>query len=444
MLLSEKESREIAHKVLKQVKADDAQVSVSSDKTSHLRFARNAFLTSGTTTERSASITVWIEGKRGSSSTTDFSESGLKGMVEQAQKVAEISPVDREYLPTLGPQKYKPVEGFAENSADVEYDSRARSIARILDMSASKKVISAGFHQSRAQTSAFATKNGNFGYERETVASLSVTARTPDGSSSGYFQRSSVDIGDLDTEGIAAQSIEKCLTGRSAKEMDPGEYSVVLEPQAVGDLLGRLIFQFDARSAEEGRSPFSASGGKTKIGEKIFDSRLNVYSDPWDTRVPGSANAQGGIPAEKIYLVREGVLQNLIYSRFWAKKSDKEPTSGPVNMIMETTAEPASVEAMISSTKKGLLISRFWYIRSTDPRTASVTGLTRDGVWLIEDGKIRHPVNNFRFNQSMISMLAGDNVEMIGGSERIGVGNASLLPALRLRSFNFTSRSEAV
>ncbi|QQS42558.1 MAG: TldD/PmbA family protein [Acidobacteriota bacterium] len=444
MLLTEKESREIAHKILQKVKADDAQVSVNSDKTSHLRFARNAFLTSGTTTERSASITVWIDGKRGASGTSDLSDEGLKAMVDQAEKVAAISPVDREYLPTLGAQKYRPVDGFAEASAEVAYDSRAKRIAEILELSESKKVISAGFHESRARSSAFATKNGNFGYERESVASLSVTARTPDGTSSGYFQRSSVDLNDLDTKHVAEQSVGKCLSGRSAKELEPGEYTVVLEPQAVGDLIGRLAFQFDARSAEEGRSPFSALGGKTKLGEKMFDERINIYSDPWNQRVPGSQSAQGGLPAEKIYFVKNGVVENLIYSRFWAKKSGKEPTPGPVNMIFEPSAKASSTAEMISSTKRGLLISRFWYIRSTDPRTASVTGLTRDGVWLIEDGKIKHPVNNFRFNQSMISMLAGGNVELIGEPERIGVGNASLLPALKLKAFNFTSRSEAV
>lgn len=444
MLLTERESREFAHKILKQVKADDAQVSVNSDKTSHLRFARNAFLTSGTTTERSASITVWIDGKRGASGTSDLSEQGLKAMVEQAEKVASISPVDREYLPTLGSQKYKPVDGFAEASAEVAYDDRARRIADILEESEKRKVISAGFHESRARSSAFATKNGNFGYEKESVASLSVTARTPDGTSSGYFQRSSVDLNDLDTRKVAAQSIEKCLKGRSAKALEPGEYTVVLEPQAVGDLIGRLAFQFDARSAEEGRSPFSASGGQTRLGEKMFDERISIYSDPWNERVPGSQSAQGGIPAEKIYLVKDGVVENLIYSRFWAKKSGKEPTPGPVNMIFESSGKPSSTDDLIGSTKRGLLISRFWYIRSTDPRTASVTGLTRDGVWLIEDGKIKHPVNNFRFNQSMIAMLAAGNVDLIGETERIGVGNASLLPALKLRSFNFTSQSQAV
>jgi predicted Zn-dependent protease len=274
---------------------------------------------------------------------------------------------------------------------------------------------------------------------------MSTTGRTPDGTSSGYFARSHFDIARLDTARIAREAIRRTLDGRNARTIEPGVFTVVLEPQAVADLLGFFGGGFDARSAEEGRSPYSAPGGKTRRGEKIFDERINILSDPWHPELPGSQAAQGGLPAQKIYLVRNGVLENLIYSRFWAQQKGTEPTPGPVNTIMETTGKKATIEEMIASTKRGLLISRFWYIRSTDPRVAGLTGLTRDGVWLIENGKIQYPVKNFRFNQSIIQMLAPGNVEMIGASERIGEGGgASLLPALKLKAFNFTSQSEAV
>jgi predicted Zn-dependent protease len=444
MLLNETEAKQITDKILSFVKADDAQVSVGSEKYSYSRFAANAFLTSGNSVERSANITVWIKGKRGTSSTSDTDDTSLKAMVEQAEKVAEISPVDKEYLPTLELQKYTSSNAFSEATADISLENRAKKISDILKQSEKAGVISAGFHEARAIASAFATKNKNFGFERRTYASLSMTARTPDGASSGYFQRSSININDLDTERIANESIRKTVEGRNARTIEPGVYTVILEPQAVEDLLGGIAFQFDARRAEEGRSPFAAGDGKTKLGQKIFDERINILSDPWNPLVPDSPSAQGGIPAAKIYLVKNGVLENLVYSRFWAKQKNAVPTPGPVNTIMESSEKPSSLDEMIKSTKKGLLVSRFWYIRSTDPRTASVTGLTRDGVWMIEDGKIAYPVKNFRFNQSMIQMLGSGNVEMIGTPERIGGGNASLLPALKLKAFNFTSASEAV
>ena len=444
MLLTEKEAKEITDKILSYVKADDAQVGVSSEKTSHLRFAGNAFLTSGNTVERGANVTVWIKGKRGASSTTDLGDESLKAMVEQAEQVAEISPVDREYLPTLSAQTYKPSNGYVEATANLSLTNRAKQIGDILKESAKEKVISGGFHQARAIAEAFATKNKNFGFEKRTVVGLSVTARMPDGTSSGYFARNHFDINRLDTARIAKESIRKAIEGRNTKTVEPGVYTVILEPQAVADLLGGLAFQFNARSAEEGRSPYSLSGGKTKLGQKIFDDRINIYSDPWNAELPASPSAQGGIPAEKIYLIKNGVLENLIYNRFWAKQKNVAPTPGPVNTIMESSGKSASVEEMLASTEKGLLISRFWYIRATDPRTASSTGLTRDGVWFIEKGKIAYPVRNFRFNQSIIQMLAQGNVEMIGKPERVGDGNGSLLPALKLKAFNFTSASDAV
>jgi hypothetical protein len=339
-------------------------------------------------------------------------------MVEQAEKLARLAPVDREYTPTLGKQTYKPTGGYVEATANLAVDDRARAIGGIIDRFEKSKVIGAGFHSVRAQAGASATKNGNFDFERSTNVSLSITARTPDGTSSGYFQRSHFDIGKLDTARI--------------------------EPQAVVDLLGGLAFGFNARSAEEGRSAFSAPEGKTRLGETLFDEKINIYSDPWNGVVPGSQSAQDGIPAQKIYLVRNGKVENLIYNRFWAKQKGKEPTPGPVNMIMDASGPTSDIEAMIKSTKSGVLVSRFWYIRSTDPRTASSTGLTRDGVWMIEDGKIAYPVKNLRFNQSMIKMLAPGNVLMVGRSERVGGGSGSLLPPLKLAAFTFTSQSEAV
>jgi predicted Zn-dependent protease len=256
-------------------------------------------------------------------------------------------------------------------------------------------------------------------------------------------------VAKLDAKRVANEAIRKALESRGPRKLEPGVYPAILEPQAVADLLSGFAFAFDARSADEGRSPFSAPGGKTKVGEKIFDDRINIYSDPWNMDLPGSKAAQAGIPAEKIYLVRNGVLENLTYSRFWAKQKDKAPSPGPVNNIMESSAAPASVEEMIKATERGLLLGRFWYIRGVDPRIALQTGLTRDGVWYIENGKIQYPVQNFRFNQSIMQLLAPGNVEMIGKSERVGSsegqgGNSALLPALKVKEFHFSSQSEAV
>jgi predicted Zn-dependent protease len=449
MLLTESDAKALTDKILSYVTATDATVGVGSDKVSHLRFAGNNFLTSGTRLGRSANVTVWIDGKRGSASTNDTDDASLKAMVEQAEKIARNAPVDREYMPTLGKQTYKRTNGYVESTANLSLSDRAKSISDILSEMEKNKVIGAGFHSARVQAGASATKNGNFDFERTTNVSLSVTTRTPDGTSSGYFLRSHYDIARLDTKRIARESVRKALEGGNARTIDPGVYTVILEPQAVADLLGNLGFTFQARNADEGRSVYSKTGGGTRVGEKIFDERISIYSDPWHPELPGSQSSQGGIPAQKLYMVRNGVLENLVYNRFWAKEKGKEPTPGPVNTILQTSGPQASIEEMIKSTPRGILVSRFWYIRGTDPRTASSTGLTRDGVWFIENGKIAYPVKNFRFNQSMTELLAPGNVEMIGVSERVGGSEgggagASMLPALKVKAFNFTSQSEAV
>jgi len=449
MLLTEKDAKAICDKLLSYVKAEDAEVSVGSSIYSHVRFAANSFTTSGQSEDSGVGVTVWMEKKKGSAATNETSDAALQAVVEQAEQLARISPVDREYLPTLGPQQYKRTHGYAEATANVSPAARAKTVAGVIAACEKDGVVGAGFHQARASTGAVANKNGNFRYERSSLVSLSCTARTPDGTGSGYFLRNHFDVARLDTARVAREAIGKALRSREPRTLDPGAYMVILEPQAVADLLSFFQFVFDARSAEEGRSPFSAPGGKTKLGERIFDERINIYSDPWHPELPGSMAAQGGLPAQKIYLVRNGVVENLIYSRFWAKQKGKEPTPGPVNGILESSAAPVSVEEMIKDTKRGLLVGRFWYIRPVDPRTALITGLTRDGVWHIEDGKIQYPVRNFRMNQSLLQMLAPGNVEAIGAPERVGSsegqgGSASLLPALKVKQFRFTSLSEAV
>jgi predicted Zn-dependent protease len=404
------------------------------------RFAANAFTTNGSSRERAFSVSVWIDKRQGSAGGTEFDEASLRRAVKQAEQLAKLSPVDMEYLPTLGPQKYKPVKGFVSKTARLSPAWRAKEISVILDQCDDAKVVGAGLFQSGAFTSASATRNGNFEFERSSSASLSMTARTPDGASSGYGLHNHFDVDKLDIAGVAQRAVDKALTGRDAQRLEPGVYPVILEPQAVGDILGFFRGAFTARNAEEGRSPMSAPGGKTLLGQKIFDAKINLYSDPWHPELPGSQSAQDGLPAEKLHLVHGGVVENLIYSRFWARKAGKRPTPGPVNSILESAGPTHSLAEMIANSERALLLTRLWYIRMVNPRTQLLTDLTRDGVWLVENGKIKHPVRNFRFNQSVMQMLAPGNVEMIGNPVRVG----GLFPALMLKALTFSSESEAV
>ena len=449
MLLTQEEARRITDRMLGFVKADDAAVDVTGRVHSNLRFAANTLQTSGRRELVAASVTVWIDRRRGSSTTTDVSDAALRQTVEQAQELARLSPVDPEYLPTLGPQKYEATRRYVEETATLSLADRARAVAEALSASEKAGVISAGFHQSSAMARADATRNGNFAYERSTIASLGMTARTPDGAGSGYFLRSHMDVRRVDTRQVYREAIRRAQESRGAKTIPAGSYPVILESQAVADLISGFSLNFDARSAEEGRSAFAAPGGRTRVGEKVFDDRISILSDPWREDLPGSQASNSGLPSQVVYLVRDGVLENLAYSRFWAERQKRQPTPGPVNRIIQGSGRATTIQEMIQASDRALLVTRFWYIRSVDPRTATLTGLTRDGVWWVEQGKIAYPIRNLRFNQSMIQMLAPGNVEMVGSPERVGASedqgsSAALMPALKLRAFTFTSQSEAV
>jgi predicted Zn-dependent protease len=449
MLLTSEEAKRLTDRILGMVKADDAAVSVTSRIHRYLRFAANNFQTSGDRETRTASVTVWIDRRRGSATTSDLSDTALQQMVEQAHTLARLSPVDQEYMPTLPQQKYEPTRRYVEETASLSLADRARAIDEALDTSEKAGVVSAGFHQASATADADATRNGNFAFERSTIASLGMTARTPDAAGSGYFLRSHNDVRRLNTRQIAQEAVRRALESRSARTIDAGPYPVILEAQAVADLIAGFSLNFDARAAEEGRSAFAAPGGRTRAGEKVFDERINILSDPWREDLPGAQAAGSGLPAQVVYLVRNGVVENLSYSRYWAERQKRQPTAGPVNRIVEASGRPSTLEEMIQAADRALLVTRFWYIRSVDPRTATLTGLTRDGVWMVEKGKLAYAVRNLRFNQSMIQMLAPGNVDMVGAPERVGASedqgsSAAMMPALKLRAFNFTSQSEAV
>lgn len=443
-MLTREAALKICETVLEHAKtagAEDAQVSLANTAESHARFADNRVTTSGRSDDLDITATVWVGRRRGSATVNDSSEAALKQLAGDAVQIARVSPVQREYVPTLGAQEYATDRGFAASTADVDVTARAQALQGILDACRAQKVTGAGFHTARASATATATANGNRRYFRNTRADLSVTARTPDGTGSGYYSGDHFDLGKLDAQRIATEAVTKAVRSRNPQPIEPGNYPVILEPQAVSDLIGFFTGNFDARTADEGRSAFSGKDGKTRLGEAMFSERLNLYSDPMHAELPASPATNEGVPASRLSLVKAGVIENLTYSRYWAQEKKRDATPGPVNFILESTQTPSTMEDLIKGMKRGLLISRFWYVRLVDPRTMVLTGLTRDGLWWVEDGQVKHPVRNLRFNQSVLAMLAPWNVEAIGRSERLA---PYMVPALRLGSFTFTSISDAI
>jgi predicted Zn-dependent protease len=444
MMLARDEALRICETVLSHAKAagaEDAAVSLQNSVESHARFADNRITTSGRADDLDISVTVWVGKRRGAATGNDPGAEALKRLAEEAVQIARVSPVHREYVPTLGPLEYAESRGFANATADVDPAVRAASLEAVLGACRAAKVTGAGFHTARASATAAATANGNRRYFRSSEAGLSVTARSDDGTGSGYFAGDHFDLARLDSKRIADQAVSKAVRSRQPKPIEPSTYPVILEPQAVSDLIGFLTGSFDARTADEGRSAFSAKDGKTRVGEKLFNERLSLYSDPMHAELPAAPSTDEGIPASRVSLVKAGVLETLRYTRFWAQERKQTPTPGPVNYIMEGSQPPVSIDGMIAGMERGLLISRFWYVRLVDPRTIVLTGLTRDGLWWIEKGRISHPVRNLRFNQSVLAMLAPWNVDGIGAPQRL---SPLMVPALKLNAFTFTSVSDAI
>jgi predicted Zn-dependent protease len=444
MIYSSDEAKKILEKILSMSKADEAEVSLGGGKNSHLRFAANAATTSGTVENLSISIRSTFGKRTGAYTVNQFDEKTLESAVRKSEEIARLAPEDPEFMPGLGPQTYEKVDAFDEETANVGPEFRANAAAVSIKSSEARNLISAGFVTDAAGFSAIANSKGLFGYHTSTRATYSCTARTKDGTGSGWVGRGYHKVAKVDAASFYLIAADKALRSANPRPLEPGVYEVVLEPSATADILSSFIFSLDARNADEGRSFFAKKGGGNKLGEKLFDEKVTLYTDPKDPEVPGTPYAFGGLPQKKTTWVENGLLKNLTYTRFWAEKQGKEPIPPPSNILMK--GGEATIEDLIKSVKRGVLVSTLWYIRSLDPQTMLVTGLTRDGNFYIEKGEIKYPVNNFRWNESpafIFSNVVGMTKSMRVMGKESGNANVSA-PAMLVKEFHFSSVSDAV
>lgn len=436
-ILTKEEAKQIIDKVLSYAKADETAVSISGGRTGNIRYARNTVNTSGETNEMTLNITS-VYGKRsGSASVNELDDESLRRAVVRAEEIAQLAPENPEYMSMLGPQQYIDSKTFVEATNKINPDYRAQVAYDSITPSGEKNLTAAGYLEDFSGFSAMGNSKGMFGYNKSTSVDFSVTVRTADGTGSGYSSRDFNDASLLNSKEVTTLAMQKAQASVNAQAIEPGKYTVILEPTAAFDLMRLLTFGLDARSADEGRSFLSKKGGGTRLGEKLFDERVNIYSDPTHPEIPSAPWTNEGFPTEKINWVENGVVKNMFYSRYWAAKQGVTPVGRPGGVIIEGGDQ--SIADMIKSTERGVLVTRFWYIRAVDPQTLLYTGLTRDGTFYIEDGQIKFPVKNFRFNESPIIML--NNIEALGKLQRVG-GN--MIPAMKIRDFTFTSLSDAV
>ena len=447
MIWTRDEAKKLIDRVLALSKAEETLLAVNGTETANLRFARNTATTSGAQSSTSLAITASFGKRSGTVTTSQFDDDSLQRALRSAEEIAKVSPENPEAMPVLAPQPYAQGNAYFEDAATASPDWRASSVDTAIALSKKKDVVSAGFVETRAAMQAVATSKGLFGYDRFTSADYNLTARTPDGSGSGWASKSFNELRLLDPPRLANAAIDKAAMAKAPVAIEPGKYTVVLEPAALADLMAYMLFSGNARQADEGRSAFSKKGGGNRIGEQIVGEKVTIYSDPAHPLAPTISFDGEGLPIERNLWVEKGVLKDLFYSRFWAQKMNRKPTGGPANLIMD--GGTATMEDLIAGTERGVLVTRFWYIRQLDPQTILVTGLTRDGLFLIEKGKVTRPVKNMRWNESPI--VAFNNIDAMTPSERVvsgegigGQGLALVCPAARIREFTFSSSSDAV
>jgi predicted Zn-dependent protease len=441
--LTQEEVKSICDKVMSFSKADECNVQLGGASTGNIRFARNAVSTSGIINDIQMAVTVAFGKKQGIATINEFDDKSLEKVVRRAEDLARLAPENPEFMPAVSKQTYQATPTFNQKTADIDPEFRAEVAAYAIEACRKNKLVAAGFFTDNNSFNSIANSNGVFGYQLETGLDFTCTVRTEDGRGSGWVKRSIGDASRFDVREAIDVAMEKAKRSLNAKALEPGRYTVILEPAATSDLIGNMLSGFDARQADEGRSFLSKKGGGNRLGEKLFDEQVNIWADPWNTDI-GILPWDGSmLPRERVDVIKNGRVTSLEYSRFWAQKQKVAASAGHGNMIMagtdKTTAE------LIANTKKGVLVTRTWYIRMVDPQSVLLTGLTRDGTFYIENGKIMYPIKNFRFNESPISML--NNIEEIGKPVVIAgdeVPYQMLIPPMKVRDFNFTSLSDAV
>ncbi|ARS38858.1 peptidase C69 [Sphingobacteriaceae bacterium GW460-11-11-14-LB5] len=436
-ILSKEEAQAILKKVIGYSKADFCEVGLNGSDGGNIRYARNAVSTAGQISTMSLGVSSTFGKKTGSATINEFDDASLQKVVKRAEELAMLAPENPEFMPLLGPQTFAESNTYNAKTAAMTPDTRAEMVGKSLSVSKAAGLDAAGFLENATRFNAIMNSKGLFAYNKGTNVSFSVTVRNKQGTGSGYVEQDFNDLDKMDTLALSKIAAGKANGSAGAKAIEPGKYTVILEPLAASDILSNMFRGFDARSADEGRSFMSKKGGGTRLGEQLFSENVNIYSDPMNTEIPSATWNGDGLPVKRTQWVEKGIVKNLSYSRYWAAQKNVEPIPFSRSVIIEGGTQ--SLEDLIKSTEKGILVTRFWYIRSVDPQTLLLTGLTRDGTFYIENGEIKFPIKNFRFNESPVIML--NNVEALGKPVRTGSG---LIPPMKIRDFTFTSLSDAI
>jgi PmbA protein len=439
-LLSDAEMRRIAEKVFNLSDADETEVEIGAVTDALTRFANNTIHQNVAEQALTVSVRTVLDGQTARATTNKTDDESLRRVVAASKTLARSQPRIPSLLPMPGPQKYAKVARYFENTAHATPADRARAVARVAEMAEKDKQTAAGIFTTGVTQSAIANTNGLFASHRQTRAEFSITILESD--SSGWAKANAPDLERIDPTALARSASEKSAASRKPSEAAPGKWTVILEPAAVLDLVGFLFYDFAGTSVADQRSCFNK-----RMGKRVMGDNITLHDDVFHPLQSGAPFDGEGIPRQRVLLVDKGVPSNLVYARATAKKMKAKPTGhgmplpnewgeAPLNLVFGGGS--SSVDEMVRSTDRGVLVTRLWYIREVDPYEKVLTGMTRDGTFLVQDGRVAGGVRNFRFNQSILEMLS--NVELLGPAVR-AAGEESfemVVPPMKVRDFHFS------
>jgi len=453
-MLSQNKAAAIFERIRKHSTADEVEVLFSGGKSALTRFANNTIHQNVAEENYLVSVRTVFGGRTARATTNKLDDESLQRVVQSSERLAKVQHPDPDLLPCgagAPAREGPPSRHFAETAA-VSPQQRAETVKKIASIAEKHELTTAGIVSSAESVEGVFNSRGLANWHTQTSSEISITMLAAD--SSGWQKANSPNVANLDAVALAETAARKAVESARPREIPSGKYTVILEPAAVLDIVGFMFFDFGGLSILDQRSFLN-----NRVGARLFGENVNIWDDAAHPLQSGAPFDGEGVRRQKVHMVENGVVKRLVYARASAEKMERsehknkvgpiEPTGhgfplpnemgeAPMNIVFGTTPKPISVEQMIASTGRGVLVTRLWYIREVDPYEKILTGMTRDGTFYVEDGKIRHGVRNFRFNQSLIQMLS--SVEAMGTPVRAS-GEESfdmVVPAMKVMDFNFT------
>ncbi len=428
---TQSEIKALLESLLTSSTAGDATARYSYKRQHATRFGENAIIQNLAAEKERLTLQVAFGSQHGSASTTDLSDSSLLHLIKRAQDNAEISPEDPEYVPSVPSQNYPGIDGrFYRSVEDYTPEQISRAIAGAIEMAKANNLVAGGLFETAIGVDAIANSNGLFGYDKWSNASYTLTTSGPSGT--GDAMAAGHSMADVDVEQVTQQAVQTALAAQNPRAIEPGNYTVIFEPEAVLDLLRFFVWSLDARGADEGSTVFSG-----KLGERIVSEKLNLITAINSVTLPARAFGNAGIAARPQTWIQQGVLKRLNYDRYWAKEQGVDPD--PMIYPLFMSGEERSVGELVAMCPDGVLVKRLWYIRFVDRRECLLTGMTRNGFFRIKSGKVVGAVKNLRFNESPLVFL--NNIEAMSRPQKVGLSGE--FPAIMSKGFGFSSKSES-